>query len=108
MIFATSLAPRLRAVLGHLMAGLSEKQIAIRLGLSRHTVHAYVKSLHKEFGASSRGELLSICYRMLMSEMERASVPPAEIRINPAVRVKTVYRSVPAGRSHEAVYAPGC
>ena len=45
-----------------LLQGLSEKQIAREQGLSPHTVHAYIKSLHKRFGAQSRGELLAICY----------------------------------------------
>ncbi len=55
------LAPRLRQVLERLRAGDAEKQIAVRLGLSRHTVHNYVKDLHRRFEASSRGELLARC-----------------------------------------------
>ena len=55
------LAPRLRQVLLCLLRGASEKQVALRLGISRHTVHDYVKSLHQRFGVSSRGELLSKC-----------------------------------------------
>jgi DNA-binding CsgD family transcriptional regulator len=31
------------------------------MGLSRHTVHDYVKALHRHFGVSSRGELLAHC-----------------------------------------------
>lgn len=53
------LPPRLREVLGCLHDGDGEKQAAARLGLSRHTVHDYVKELHRRFGAASRGELLA-------------------------------------------------
>lgn len=54
-----NLSPRLQQTLDRLLAGDSEKQIAGRLGISPHTVHTYVKQLHKLLSASSRGELLS-------------------------------------------------
>lgn len=60
--FAASLAhlsPRQRETLKHLLSGDSEKQIATKLALSRHTVHVYVKGLYRHFGASSRAELLA-------------------------------------------------
>ncbi len=57
----TDLSPRQREVLICLMEGDSEKQVAVRLGLSQHTVHDYVKMLHKSFEVSSRGELLARC-----------------------------------------------
>ena len=41
------------------MAGSRPEAIACVLGLSEHTVRAYVKDLHRHFGAHSRGELLS-------------------------------------------------
>jgi DNA-binding CsgD family transcriptional regulator len=53
------LPPRLRQVLDFLRAGLSEKEIGIMLALSAHTVHDYVKTLHKQYDASTRGELLA-------------------------------------------------
>ncbi len=53
------LSPRERQTLEHLLEGNSEKQIAARLGISRHTVHVYVKALYKRFGVYSRGELLA-------------------------------------------------
>lgn len=53
------LRPRLRQTLDALRAGASEKQVARGLGLSPHTVHNYVKELHRYFGVSSRGELLA-------------------------------------------------
>jgi DNA-binding CsgD family transcriptional regulator len=55
----TALPPRLQQTLTELLAGSSEKQIALKLELSRHTIHNYVKALHQRFGVSSRGELLA-------------------------------------------------
>lgn len=42
------------------MAGDSEKEAGIRLGLRPHSVHSYVKQLHEAFDVTSRGELLSL------------------------------------------------
>lgn len=53
------LPPRLSQTLEELLAGRSEKEIANRLDLSRHTIHNYVKALHQRFEVSSRGELLA-------------------------------------------------
>lgn len=58
-IAAVVLPPRLRQVLGCLVEGDSEQQVAHRLGISPHTVHQHVKRLHRLFGVSSRGELLA-------------------------------------------------
>lgn len=60
---AADLSPRLRETLKHLLAGDSEKQIAAKLGLSKHTVHVYVKGLYKHFNVYSRGELLAKCLK---------------------------------------------
>jgi len=59
----TALPPRLTQTLNELLAGSSEKQIAVKLDLSRHTIHNYVKALHQRFGVNSRGELLARCGR---------------------------------------------
>jgi DNA-binding NarL/FixJ family response regulator len=56
---ASDLPPRLAQTLAELQAGSSEKQVSIKLGISRHTVHNYVKALHRRLGVSSRGELLA-------------------------------------------------
>ena len=55
-----ALTPRHREVLKHLVEGDSEKQVALKLRLSRHTVHEYVKALYRKVGVSSRGELLAL------------------------------------------------
>jgi DNA-binding CsgD family transcriptional regulator len=51
------LTPRLRDTLRHLLAGLSEKEIADVLTLSRQTVHDYVKALYRRYGVGSRSQL---------------------------------------------------
>jgi DNA-binding NarL/FixJ family response regulator len=56
---AVGLSPRMQQTLEALIAGDSEKQIALKLQLSQHTIHVYVKQLYKRFGANSRGELLA-------------------------------------------------
>ena len=56
---APAVAPRIRETLRHLLTGDSEKQIAAKLGISRHTVHVYVKRLYRHYDVSSRGELLA-------------------------------------------------
>lgn len=53
------LSPRMRQTLGCLLEGDGEKQVAARLGLSRETVHVYVKALYRHFRVSSRAELLA-------------------------------------------------
>lgn len=60
---------QLRRTLARLVDGDSEKQIARRMHLSPHTVHDYVKELHKRFGVSSRGELLAAYHRQTNGEI---------------------------------------
>ncbi|MFO0863314.1 MAG: LuxR C-terminal-related transcriptional regulator [Gemmataceae bacterium] len=54
----SDLSPRLQQTLQCLMEGDSEKQAAVRLGLSKATVHEYVTALYRRFGVNSRAELL--------------------------------------------------
>lgn len=54
-----AMSPRMRQVLALLLAGASEKEVAAALALSTHTVHDYVKQLHRTFGVRSRSELLA-------------------------------------------------
>lgn len=57
------LTPRLRQVLNGLLEGDTEPQLALRLGLSRHTVHEYVGTLYRRFGVRARTALLRACLR---------------------------------------------
>ena len=52
------LSPRLRETLAYLLEGDSEKQVALRMGISRATAHQYVTALYRRFDAHSRAELL--------------------------------------------------
>jgi DNA-binding NarL/FixJ family response regulator len=58
----SELRGRLRDVLGFLLDGLSEKEIAVLLDLSQCTVHAYTKELYTRFGAESRPQLIAFIY----------------------------------------------
>jgi DNA-binding CsgD family transcriptional regulator len=53
-------SPRERDTLDLLLTGASEKSAADRLGLSRHTVHDYVKAIYKRLGVGSRAELMAL------------------------------------------------
>lgn len=55
----TRLPPRVRQVLSCLLDGDSEKQVAVRLGLSGPTVHQYVTALYRHYAVASRAELLA-------------------------------------------------
>jgi DNA-binding CsgD family transcriptional regulator len=63
-----ALPPRLEQTLRGLLGGQSEKEIARELGVSVHTVHEYVKDLHRRLGVNSRGELLA---RFLPNALQR-------------------------------------
>jgi DNA-binding CsgD family transcriptional regulator len=54
---------RLRQTLELLLTGCSEKQLALTLQLSTHTVHDYVRELYKRLGVSSRSELFAQALR---------------------------------------------
>jgi DNA-binding CsgD family transcriptional regulator len=58
-----NLSPRPRQTLMFLLSGDSEKQVALRMGISRHTVHEYVVAIYKHFRVSSRAELLALCWQ---------------------------------------------
>lgn len=59
----STLPPRLRKTLDRLLAGDSEKQAAVALGLSKATVHEYVGMLYRRFQVNSRSELIVECLR---------------------------------------------
>lgn len=55
------LSPRAREVLRELLQGESEKGVAAALGITRETVHGYVKTIYAAHGVSTRAELLARC-----------------------------------------------
>lgn len=55
----SSLSPRQKQVLLYLLEGLTEKEVAGELGLSKPTVHEHATMLYRAMGVSSRPELLA-------------------------------------------------
>jgi DNA-binding CsgD family transcriptional regulator len=51
---------RLAELLGHLRGPDSEKQIALKMGLSPHTIHNHVRRLYAKFDVASRAELMMV------------------------------------------------
>ncbi|MEM8875445.1 MAG: helix-turn-helix transcriptional regulator [Planctomycetota bacterium] len=66
------LSPRLRETLLLLLRGEGEKQIALAMGISPHTVHVHVKNLYKKFDVATRGELLAKFVKLPKSVSEPA------------------------------------
>jgi DNA-binding NarL/FixJ family response regulator len=52
--FAAALTSRELEVLRLLAAGLTNREIAVRLVISEHTVHRHVTNLYRRLGVSSR------------------------------------------------------
>ena len=50
------LTAREKEVLGHMAEGLANKQIALVLGISEHTVKFHLSALYAKLGAASRTE----------------------------------------------------
>lgn len=55
----SELPARIRDVLRCLLEGDSDKQVAARLEISRHTVNQYVKVIFNHFGVATRAELVA-------------------------------------------------
>lgn len=58
-----SLTPREREVLREVAAGQTNKAIALKLGISEHTVKFHLGSVMTKFGAASRAEAVAIAMR---------------------------------------------
>ncbi|MCY1022469.1 response regulator transcription factor [Pyxidicoccus sp. MSG2] len=65
------IAPRERQTLELLLHGLSDKEIAARLEISRFTVNHYTKSIYRRFGVQTRTALIS----RLLDRQGRATAP---------------------------------
>lgn len=57
-----ALTPRLGQILDFVCAGLTNKEIARRLGLSHYTVRNHMTTLLARYGATGRKELVQKCY----------------------------------------------
>ncbi len=58
IIGTNGLSRRELETLHHLLKGRSEKEVAHAMGLSRNTVHVYVKAVYRKAQVNSRAELL--------------------------------------------------
>ncbi|MFD7403372.1 response regulator transcription factor [Streptomyces sp. NPDC059866] len=54
------LAPREQEVLRHIAAGRTYAQTARRMGLSQHTVDAYLRRIRTKLGINSTAELMRL------------------------------------------------
>jgi DNA-binding NarL/FixJ family response regulator len=59
-----ALTPRETEILGLLATGLGNKTIAVRLGISEHTVKSHVTSLFGRLGVSTRAEAVAAGVRL--------------------------------------------
>ena len=97
------LTPRAREVLNALLEGDAEKQIAARFGVSRHTVHDYVKALYRRFGVNSRGELLAA---LATDRTGRPETTTGRVVPSPPPPVRRRGRSRPAARAERSARVP--
>lgn len=58
-----NLSQREKEIIGRLAEGLSSKQIADRLGLSKHTVDTHRRNLIRKTGAKNTLELAAYCVK---------------------------------------------
>ena len=59
----SSLTARERQMLTHIARGLTNRQIAVRLGVSQHTVHRHVANSFTKLGLSSRAAAVAFAVR---------------------------------------------
>jgi DNA-binding CsgD family transcriptional regulator len=59
---SVELTPRQREALTYLATGASEKQVALAMGISVHTVHIHAKQIYRRLNVSSRGELMAAVF----------------------------------------------
>jgi DNA-binding CsgD family transcriptional regulator len=69
-----SLPPRLAELLQHLRGLESEKQIALQMGISPHTVHNHVRRLYSKFNVTSRSELMMMDSTQRPSDIPRVGI----------------------------------
>jgi DNA-binding CsgD family transcriptional regulator len=78
-----TLRPRLRQVLLLLLAGASEKEMAVALDISPHTVHIHIKGVYRCFGSATRAELMCSIYQFLLRGLlfhpNRSLGPPDDV-----------------------------
>ena len=71
------LTDREAAVVEGLFAGDSELAIALRLGISFHTVHTYVGRVYRKLAVTTRGELLLSVFATYVTTCDPPAAKPA-------------------------------
>ncbi len=64
------LSPAQRPVLKLLLEGLTERQVAERLGLSQHTIHSHARAIYRTFCIHKKAEL----FRHLLPRMDQTMI----------------------------------
>jgi DNA-binding NarL/FixJ family response regulator len=83
---APRLTPQQLRVLHMLCAGLSNKQIGVRLGVTEATVKAHMRAIMEKFGADNRTQVVVSAQRLGLDQpaaRERASSTPPSAIANP-------------------------
>jgi DNA-binding NarL/FixJ family response regulator len=83
---APRLTPQQLRVLYMLCAGLSNKQIGVRLGVTEATVKAHMRAIMEKFGAENRTQVVVSAQRLGLDQpavRERASSTPPNAITNP-------------------------
>lgn len=75
-----SLTKRQSDVLSNLLFGMSEKEIAATLALSKHTVHQHIKTIYRVTMVRSRSELMARFLRDEFATMDGATASDASAR----------------------------
>jgi DNA-binding CsgD family transcriptional regulator len=65
------ISPRMRQVMEDLAEGLSDKEIAIHLNLSSHTIYKLIASLKSRLGARTRADILYRAVALDLVKMKR-------------------------------------
>src|SRR5690349_5114344 len=69
-----NVTPRVEQTFELLLEGGSEKEMARQLGISRHTLHLYVKLLYRHFDVSSRAELMALALKAILKSSTRGNL----------------------------------
>ena len=69
------LSPRELQIVQHILVDEKEKAVALKLGISVHTVHAHLKRVYWKLGVSSRVELVMRVFREYVAYARQNGVP---------------------------------
>ena len=89
-------------VLEFLLAGLTEPQIAEKIGRSRHTIHDHTKAIYSALNVNNRVQLV-----LLFSQQPAADAAPAPMAAPvaaPAPVAPQQARPIPAGPINDVVF----